>query len=182
MNYVSVFTRKVTLGIVAVIFGILLSGCHGYSVPITAKPTHKIDERFLGTWTSKEGSDTMKVFKFDKSHYLVTFQDGLVRAYHSDLAKTPFITAQPLDENAPESPKPGSPKTESSNPQYFYFVCTLSDDGVMHLKSVSDKLIPTETKSSATVRRLLKKNLLNPALFDDEALFIKDKADAPKNP
>src|SRR6266404_2305919 len=39
---------------------------------------------------------------------------------------------------------------------------------------VSDKVIPDETEDPAGVQRLLKKNLQNPALFEDEAQFTKD--------
>jgi len=51
----------------------------------------------------------------------------------------------------------------------------LSGDGTLVGRGVSDKVIPDETKDSASVQKLLEENLQNPALFEDEAQFTKDK-------
>ena len=51
-----VIARKFTLGIVAAACCFAFSGCE-YEVPITAKPTRKVDERLLGNRTSKDGKD-----------------------------------------------------------------------------------------------------------------------------
>jgi hypothetical protein len=55
-------------------------------------------------------------------------------------------------------------------------VWKLSDDGKhLRLRSVSDKVIPKETKDSATVVALLTKNARNPELFGEEIEFNKEK-------
>src|SRR6266571_7716154 len=63
-------------------------------------------------------------------------------------------------------------------PSYAYSAWKLSGDGRLVGRGVSDKVIPDETKDSASVQKLLEKNLQNPALFEDEAQFTKDKKPA----
>ena len=168
--------QKFTVGIFILVCVFVLGGCGAYTVPITAKPTHKIDERFLGTWVSKDTTNTTKdkiqILKFDSSHYLVKLNDDLYRAYHSDVSKTPFITVQIL-----VNPEPDTPKTE-----YAYLVCKLTDDGVLHLSVVNAEIVPYETNNSSSVRRILKKNLNNPALFEEDTQFIKETPNVPGTP
>src|SRR6266478_1799912 len=159
MNRVRLVARKFTLGIVAAVCCFAFSGCV-YEVPITSKPTRKVDERLLGNWTSKDGKNKMKVVRLDDSNYIVSYNGDLFRAFHSDVAKTSFVSVQILD---------------SAKPKYAYSAWKLSDDGTLMGRGVSDKVIPDETKDSASVQKLLEKNLQNPELFEDEAQFTKDK-------
>jgi hypothetical protein len=67
-----------------------------------------------------------------------------IRAYHSDIAETPFASVQDLNSN---------------DRKYAYVVWKLSDDGKnLSLRNVSNKVIPKETKDSAAVIALLNKN------------------------
>jgi hypothetical protein len=159
MKRVRLIAREFTLGIVAAVCCFAFSGCE-YEVPITTKPTRKVDERFLGDWTSKDGKDKMKVVKLDDSNYIVSLNRDLFRAYHSDVAKTPFVTVQILD---------------STKPKYAYHTWKLSDTGTLRGRLVKDKIIPDETKDSESVQKLLEKNLENPKLLEDELEFTKDK-------
>ncbi|MGA2138301.1 MAG: hypothetical protein ABSH14_05510 [Verrucomicrobiia bacterium] len=168
MNNVRYIDRTCTLAIVAAVCCFTFSGCL-YEVPITAKPTRKIDERLLGDWTSKDGQHKMKVVKLDDSNYIVCKRDkdggvfssgDLFRVYHSDVAKTAFVSVQILDK-----PKPS----------YAYWNWKLSEDGTLHLRCVNDKVVPDETKDSASVRKLLEGNLQNPNLFGEDNQFTKDK-------
>ena len=159
MNKIKLNAQKLTRGIVVAACCIVISGCI-YSVPITPKATRNIDVRLLGNWTSKDGKDKMKVVKLDDSNYIIYSDGDLYRAYHSDLADTPFISVQ---------------KLESDKPQYAYWTWKLSDDGTLDLRNVSDKVVPDDTKDTASVQKLLKKNLQNPALFGDEIQMTKDK-------
>jgi hypothetical protein len=103
----------------------------------------------------------MKVRALDDSAYVVYYDGDLFRAYHSDVAETPFATVQDLN---------------SSDRKYAYVVWKLSDDGRnLRLRSVNDKVVPKETKNSATVVALLKKNASNPELFGEEIEFQKEK-------
>jgi hypothetical protein len=43
------------------------------------------------------------------------------------------------------------------------------------LRNVSDKVVPKQTKDSATIVALLTKNAANPELFGDEIEFRKEK-------
>ena len=102
----------------------------------------------------------MKVRKLDDSIYIVYYDGDLFRAYHSDIAETPFVSVQDLNSN---------------DRKYAYVVWKLSDDGKnLSLRSVN-KLIPKETKDSATVAALLTKNVRNPELFGEEIEFSKEK-------
>ena len=153
-------TQKFTLGIVAALCIFALSGCE-YEVPITSNPTRKVDERLLGDWTSKDGKDKMKVRRLDDSIYIVSYNGDLFRAYHSDVAKTPFVSVQDID---------------SADRKYAYLTWKLSDDGKrLGLRVVSTKLIPNEIKDSAGIQKLLEKNLQNSELLEDEAQFTKEK-------
>ena len=57
----------------------------------------------------------------------------------------------------------------SNDRKFAYVVWKLSDDGKnLRLRSVNDKVVPKETKDSATVVALLTRNARNPELFGEE--------------
>ncbi|MEP6820140.1 MAG: hypothetical protein ABJA18_11445 [bacterium] len=162
MNTATRAWSKLGLGMVAAACCLTLSGCEGdYAVPITSVPTHKIDQRLLGNWVSKDGSDKIKVRKFNDSIFIVSYNGDLYRAFHSDVGKTSFISAQDID---------------SAGRKYFYLAYRVSDDGKrLDLRAVNDKVIPKETRDSVSVQKLLKKNLQNSELFGDEGQFVREK-------
>jgi hypothetical protein len=132
-----------------------------YEVPITSAPTRKVQEQLLGNWRSSDGKEELKLRRLEESVYIVYYDGDLFRAYHSDIADTPFATVQDLNSN---------------DRKYAYMVWKLSDDGKhLRLRSVSDKVIPKETKDSAAVVALLTKNARNPELFGEEIEFKKEK-------
>ena len=103
----------------------------------------------------------MRVRRLDDSTYVVYYDGDLFRAYHSDVAETPFATVQDLN---------------SSDRKYAYIIWKLSDDGKnLRLRNVNDKVVPKETKDSAGVAALLTKNARNPELFGEEIEFRKEK-------
>jgi hypothetical protein len=154
--------RKLSLGMVVAVCCLSLSACEGdYAVPITPSPTRKVDQRLLGNWVSKDGTDKIKVRRLDDSIAIVSYNGDLLRAYHSDVGKTPFITVQDID---------------SAGRKYGYLTYKLSDDGQrLDLRAVNTKVIPKETKDSVGIQSLLKKNLQNSELFEDEDHFTKEK-------
>ncbi len=96
--------------------------------------------------------------KLDDSVY---YDGDLFRAYHSDIAETPFASVQDLNSN---------------DRKYAYVIWKLSDDGKrLTLRNVNNKVIPKETRDSAAVAALLTKNLRNPELFGEEIEFRKEK-------
>jgi len=126
-----------------------------YEVPITSSPTRNVQEQLLGDWTSSDGKEQMKVRGLDEGFYVVYYDGDLFRAYHSDAADIAFVSVQDLN---------------SKDRKYAYVVCKLSDDGKhLSLLNVNDKVVPKETKDSATVVALLSKN-------DNEALKARFKA------
>jgi hypothetical protein len=155
-------SRNLVILIILTACSLSLSGCEGdYSVPITSSPTRKIDQRLLGNWVSKDGTEKMKVRKFDESNYIVSYDGDLYRAYHSDVGNTSFVSAQEID---------------SAGRKYVYLAYKLSNDGQrLDLRAVDDKVIPKQTKDSVTVEKLLKKNLQNAQLFGDEGQYIREK-------
>ena len=103
----------------------------------------------------------MKVRRLDDNTYVVYYDGDLFRAYHSDVAETPFGTVQDLN---------------SSDRKYAYVIWKLSDDGKnLRMRSVNDKVVPKETKDSATVVALLTKNARNPELLGEEIEFRKEQ-------
>jgi len=146
----------VTIGLCSLAF----TSCN-YDVPITSGPTRKVQKQLLGDWTSADGKEKLKLRSLDDDVYIVYYDGDLFRAYHSDITETAFVTVQDLN---------------SSDRKYAYIVWKLSDDGKnLRLRSVNDKVVPKETRDSATVAALLTKNARNPELFGEEIEFRKEK-------
>jgi len=148
------------LGVTFVLFSLALGACQ-YDVPITSSPTRKVREQLLGNWRSSDSKEELKLRRLDDSIYIVYYDGDLFRAYHSDVAETPFATIQDLN---------------SSDRKYAYLVWKLSDDGKhLSLRNISDKVISREIRDSDTVAALLTKNASNPELFGEEIEFRKEK-------
>jgi len=78
-----------------------------------------------------------------------------------DLGTTPFVTVQDLNSN---------------DRKYAFIIWKLSDDGKsLRLRNVNDKMVPKETKDSATAVALLTKSAGNPDLFGEEIEFKREK-------
>jgi hypothetical protein len=130
-------------------------------VPITSSPTRKVEERLLGDWTSSDGKEHMNVRRLDENTYVVYYDGDLFRAYHSDVADTPFVSVQDLNSN---------------DRKYAYVVWNLSEDGRnLTLRNISDRLIPKETGDSGRVVALLNRNARNPDLLGEQIEFNKVK-------
>lgn len=146
---------------IAVCLCILAFAACEYEAPITSSPTRKVQERLLGDWVSLDGKENMKVRRLDDNIYIVYYDGDLFRAYHSDVAETPFVSVQDIN---------------SSDRKYAYVVWKLSDDGKsLSLRNVQSKVIPKEQKDSARVAELLKENAKNAELFGEEIQFSKEK-------
>jgi len=131
-----------------------------YDIPITSAPTRKVQEQLLGDWTSADGKEKLKLRSLDDSIYIVYYDGDLFRAYHSDIAETPFATVQDLNSN---------------DRKYAYVIWKLSEDGKsLRLRNVNNKLVPEGIRDSAGVVALLKRNAGNPELFGEEIEFQKE--------
>jgi hypothetical protein len=143
------------------VFALWLSLLASTTFQLTSNPTRKVQEQLLGNWKSIDGKEELKVRSLDDGVYIVYYDGDLFRAYHSDAAETPFASVQDIN---------------SSDRKYAYVIWNLSEDGKsLRLRSVNDKVVPKETKDSATVVALLTKNARNPELFGDEIEFRKEK-------
>jgi len=152
--------RYTGFGVVVCLCMLAFSACE-YEVPITPSPTRKVREQLLGNWVSLDGKENMRVRRWDESTYVVYYDGDLFRAYHSDVADTPFASVQDLNSN---------------DRKYAYVIWKLSDDGRrLTLRNVNNKVIPRETRDSATVAALLTKNAHNAGLFGEEIEFRKEK-------
>ena len=160
LNSSNLICRRLGFGVAVCLCILAVNACE-YEVPITSSPTRKVQERLLGDWVSLDGKENMKVRRLDDNIYIVYYDGDLFRAYHSDVAETPFVSVQDIN---------------SSDRKYAYVVWKLSDDGQrLTLRSVQSKLIPKEQKDSARVADLLKENARNPELFGEEIEFSKVK-------
>lgn len=154
-------TGNLTLAISIAFLALL--GCE-YDVPITSEPTRKIETTVLGDWTRTDWTkadckDRMKVRKYDHSSYIISYNGDLYRAWHSDIADTPFITVQNLD---------------SAERKYSYFIWTLSDSGkAITLHLINPDLFPKDTQDSATVVKILGANVGNSKLIGDTWRFSR---------
>jgi hypothetical protein len=147
-------------------FGIAVSLCIlaftacEYEVPITSSPTRKVQERLLGNWISQDGKEHMRVRRLDENIYIVYYDGDLFRAYHSDVAETPFVSVQDINSN---------------DRKYAYVVWKLSDDSKhLRLRSVNRDVIPKEKKDSTGVAKFLEENAKNPDLLGEEIQFNKE--------
>ena len=147
-------------------FGIAVSLCVlvftacEYEVPITSSPTRKVQERLLGNWISQDGKEHMRVRRLDDNIYIVYYDGDLFRAYHSDVANTPFVSVQDINSN---------------DRKYAYVVWKLSDDSKdLRLRSVNRDVIPKEKKNSTAVAKFLEENANNPDLLGEEIQFNKE--------
>ena len=147
-------------GVTVGLCSLALTACQ-YDVPITSSPTRKVQEQLLGDWTSTDGKEKLKLRSLDDNTYIVYYDGDFFRAYHSDVAKTAFASVQDLN---------------SSDRKFAYVIWKLSDNGKnLSLRSVNDKIVPKETRDSATVVALLTKNAGNSELFGEEIEFKKEK-------
>jgi hypothetical protein len=156
----NVIYRRIIFGVVVGLCILAFNACQ-FEVPITSSPTRKVQEQLLGNWVSLDGKENMRVRRLDDSTYVVYYDGDLFRAYHSDVAEMPLASVQDINSN---------------DRKYAYVVWKLSSDGRrLTLRSVSNKVIPTETRDSAAVAALLTKNAHNPELFGEEIEFRKEK-------
>ena len=149
-----------SLGVAFCLCTLAFSACQ-YEVPITSAPTRQVQERLLGDWTSDDGKEKLKLRRLDDRFYIVYYDGDLFRAYHSDIADTPFASVQDINSN---------------DRKYAFVVWKLSDDGKrLSLRNVSDKVIPKETRDSAALVALLAKSARNPELLGEEIEFRKEQ-------
>ncbi len=151
---------RLRVGVLIGLCSLAFAACQ-YDVPITSGPTRKVQNQLIGDWTSADGKETLKLRSLDGSVYIVYYDGDLFRAYHSDVAETPFASVQDLN---------------SSDRKYAYVVWRLSNDAKhLSIRNLSDRVISKETKDSAAVVALLTKNANNPELFGEEIEFRKEK-------
>ena len=151
--------RRSGFGIAVGLCILAFSACE-YEDPITSSPTRKVQEPLLGNWISQDGKEHLRVRRLDDNMYIVYYDGDLFRAYHSDVAETPFVSVQDIN---------------SVDRKYAYVVWKLSDDSKqLILRSVNRDVIPKEKKDSTAVAKFLKDNAKNPDLFGEEIEFNKE--------
>jgi hypothetical protein len=143
-----------------------LSACD-YDVPITTSPTRPVDARLFGDWwllaVEKDQREPhlehVKIRRFDDSNYSISYQGDLYRAYHSDVAGLPLVSAQNI---------------EDKDRKYLYFAWQLSSDGKrLTLRRVSTEVIPKATTDAATIVKLIENSCNNPQLFHESVEYTR---------
>lgn len=146
----------------------LLAGC-----PLTTKyslgPSMNapMDRRLLGTWVFEKGSieypaDPIVVFAFNRTEYLIESKSndgkkrGHVRAYVTVIDNTSFLNFQDL---------------RDSREEFNFYNYSFSSDNTLFIRVVDEQLFPNQPSSSAELNKLIKKNLRNPGLYGDNAIF-----------
>ena len=138
---------------------LLLGGCD-YDESLTAKPTRKIDERFLGVWRGADDQDLMTVRKLDDFQYVVAMDDDIYRAFHSEFAGTDLLSVQELD----------------GSREYVFAKAAVSADGrQLTVLLVNSKIVPDSIKGRAALQKAIRQNLTNPALYNDPVVFTRKK-------
>lgn len=128
-----------------------------YDVPASAEPTRRVAEQLVGDWIAMGG--WMKVRLFDASSYMI-FHDGeLCRAWHSDGAGSPLVSAQDID-------------TDKRKFAYLHYP-VLADSRRLAQRVVDAKIIPDETRDAAPNKMLFEKRRGNSDLFGEEFLHAK---------
>ena len=160
MTLSNAIDRRIIFGVVVGLWVLASNACQ-FEAPITSTPTRKVQEQLLGNWISLDGKENMRVRRLDDSTYVVYYDGDLFRVYHSDISEIPLASVQDLNSN---------------DRKYVYVDWKLSSDAThLILRSVSDKVIPKDTKDAAAVAALLTKNKRNPELFGEKIEFRKEK-------
>jgi hypothetical protein len=158
MNFRNFGTYRARLAFVFTLAVLSVGACQ-YSVPITERPTRNVEMKLIGNWVSANGRETIKIRTLTQSTYIVSYNNVLFQAFHSDLSGISFLTVQEL---------------ETRNRSYTYLTYRLSEDGAkLYLRLVNEEVVPRETKDVTTIQQLLKRNLQNPALLRNEDEFTK---------
>ncbi|HVU15679.1 MAG TPA: hypothetical protein VHD32_02045 [Candidatus Didemnitutus sp.] len=157
---------KLRLAALLVLAGALLATGCDYTVPLTEKPTRKIEPSLLGTWQAKDKDsdkdDLMTVKQWDATSYIVLIDHDIYRVFHSDLAELNFISAQDIN---------------SKERKYSFFEWRLSAIGnELTLSPLNTEVISPDIKDSAALQKLIKKNRDNPKLLRPPLVFIRPKA------
>ncbi len=148
--------RGLAVALLATAWGLCLAGCE-YDVPVTAAPTEGVNQQLCGEWLTLDG--WMKIRGYDDAHYVINFDGKLHRAWHSTVAGVPLVTVQNIDQ--PER-------------KYHFLTWRLADDGRhLILQVVNDKLIPDETRDSATVAKLVSAHAQNPDLLGRDIIYTR---------
>lgn len=158
MNLRNLGTYRSTIAVVLALVVLGLTACQ-YSVPITERPTRNVEIKLIGDWVSTDLRETIKIRTLSHSTYIVSYNNVLFQAFHSDLSGVSFLSVQEL---------------ETRNRSYSYLTYRLSEDGTkLYLRLVNDDVVPREIKDVTWIQRLLKRNLQNPALLRNEDEFTK---------
>ena len=144
---------------------LLLAGCN-YELPLTAKPTQKLDARLLGDWVPTKKDDAnepaMHVRQWDDTTYAIAIEDDIYRVWHSEFAGTAFVSAQDLN---------------SAARKFCLYTWALSADATqLTLRRVRTEVVPDKAMTAAALQQAIKANLAHPRLLDEPLVFTRKPA------
>ncbi len=162
MNRVLKFIFTITVFIIlqsCIDLGIFIT-----DVPLNSSDTESADIRLIGKWekivekNKGTGMETIEFILFNESEYVVRsgerVDNNLVRTFITKISGISFLNFQDLSE------------TER---QYVFCKYRISDKNELILNFIGDKLFDSDKpETSKKLRKFIKKNLANPALFNKE--------------
>ncbi|HEX6731464.1 MAG TPA: hypothetical protein VF074_15675, partial [Pyrinomonadaceae bacterium] len=89
MNLRNFGTYRSTITVVLTFVVLGLTACQ-YSVPITERPTRNVEMKLIGDWASTDGRETIKIRTLSHSTYIVSYNNVLFQAFHSDILGISF--------------------------------------------------------------------------------------------
>jgi len=142
-------------------------GIYVSKMPLGSQGAFSADPALAGIWhrSSKNKDDnsmeTVEIILFNENEYILRSGEGrensLLRAYITIISGTSFLNIQELSENGRE---------------FVFCKYNLINGEELHLHFVSDKLFePEKPLTEKELRKFIKKNLSDPALFNDEMKF-----------
>ena len=140
----------------------LLAAACNYDFPLSTKPSRPIESRLLGEWTAMNDDgkpEHMTVRQWDADHYVVEYDSDVYRAFHTDVAGLPILSIQDL---------------KGSERKYLYITWRF-EAGNLRLRAMRTEVVPESTPDAATAVKLIEKNRDNPQLFNEGAVFKRDR-------
>jgi hypothetical protein len=165
-------SKRIQLGISAMIFLIAITGCpYNSKVPLSDPQKSVIDSTLLGRWinmrTNNKGSkDTLTILKFNDHEYYIEsleIKDGKLfieraRGFTTVISNKKILNICTLDE-----------------PDKFYLERYEIVDNLMIIASVSDQFIKNAFSSTAEFYTFFKNNMSKEGFFEVADTIIKVK-------
>jgi len=152
---------------------LFLCGCYESGVPLSKKPSSKVDTRLVRSWTSIPMNNNDKVIslllkQFNENEYLVAWKEGegnetiIAKGFNSKIKNTNIINLQNIE------------SLDKKDRTYVFFKYDFNVKGNLIINVLSDgyaNLKEVEFKSSKDFYDFVQKNISQNGLFGDSIEF-----------